>query len=291
MTTTLRALLLLLLLVGCRGTGPLAEAEPATVRVMTYNIVGMSAERLSGLIAAADVGIVALQEIGSGKNLDLAAERLGPQWSAVYPGCDTPHLVQPPGRSARFWIGGHHMPAALITRYEVVDHRFFNITDTPDDWLDARRIECYRSSMLVRLKVAQHTFVNVFSLHGNPWNSAWRVREFADVLRQLDGYHRDDPTIVLGDFNAVSHLDGPDDPNDAAATRQLAEAGFVDTFRAANPDVAKHPGRTNESGRIDQIHVRNGGGVLQSFVVREPRWGLRDRDSDHQPLFSELRLR
>ena len=276
---------------GCVLAEPV-EREPVTVKAMTYNIwSNISGEKLAKLIESSDVGIISLQEIGNGKRLDEAAELLGEEWTALYPGCDTPELKQPPGRRPNFWIGGHHMPAALITKYEVVDYQFYNITDTPEDWTDARIIECYRSCLRARLKIDEDTFVNVFSLHGNPWNGEWRIREFRDVIGQLEDYHQGGPTIILGDFNAVPHTDNPEDPNDAKSTQLLTDAGFIDTFRKVNPDVKKHPGKTNESGRIDHIYARNFDKIIKSFVVEEPTFGSLDKDSDHQPLFSELLIK
>lgn len=276
---------------GCVSAKPV-EREPVTVKAMTYNIwSNISGEKLTKLIDASGVGIISLQEIGNGKRLDEAAELLGEEWTALYPGCDTPELKQPPGRRPNFWIGGHHMPAALITKYEVVEYQFYNITDTPEDWIDARLIECYRSCLRARLKIGEDTYVNVFSLHGNPWNGEWRIREFRDVIGQLEDYHADDPTIILGDFNAVPHTDNPEDPNDAKSTRLLTDAGFIDTFRKVKPDAEKHPGKTNESGRIDHIYTRNFDKIVKSFVVAEPTFGSLDKDSDHQPLFSELLIK
>lgn len=280
-------ILVLMILGGCQST------EPVTVKAMTYNLWGrISGERLAEFIAASDAGIIATQENGNFKNSEKAAELLGPQWTVIYPGFDTPDLVQPPGRRPNFWVGGHHMPAGLITKYPVIEHQFYNITDTPEDWIDARIIECYRSCLRVRLKIAEDKFVTVFSLHGNPWNGEWRVREFADVINQLDGYHPEDPTIILGDFNATPYTDNPKDPNDAKSTKLFTDAGFIDTYRAIHPDPATHPGYTHRSNtRIDLIYVRNAHAIVDSFVVEEPKFGSRNEESDHRPYFAEITIR
>lgn len=293
LTPIVPAALLLLcpLLAGCTLV-PTVEPEPITIKAMTYNIwSNLSGEQLAKLIEASDAGIISLQEIGDGKALDQAAELLGPEWRAIYPGFNTRHLKQPPGRGERFWIGGHHMPAALITKHKVVEFQFYNITDTPEGWIDARIIECYRSCLRARLKVAEDQHVNVFSLHGNPWNGEWRIREFRDALGQLKDYHPDDPAVMPDDFNAVPHTDNPKDPNDAKSTKRLTDAGFIDTFRAAHPDPETHPGKTHKDRRIDHIYARNFEKVVASFVVGEPTFGSRDKDSDHQPLFTELTTR
>ena len=293
MLLNIRLVYVLLLLVSClTGCNGFTSTKPTTIKAMTYNLWGrVSGERLAEFIDAADVGIIATQENGNCKNLEKAAELLGPEWSAIYPGFNTPHLKQPPERRPNFWVGGHHMPAALITKYPIVEHQFYNIKDTPDDWIDARIIECYRSCLRVRLQVDEDQFVTVFSLHGNPWNGQWRIREFAGVIKQLDGYHPDDPTIILGDFNAIPYTDSPKDPNDAKSTKLLSDAGFVDTFRAIHPDPATHPGLTHKAGRIDLIYVRNVERIVESFVVEEPTFGSKDAESDHQPYVAELIIR
>lgn len=81
------------------------------------------------------------------------------------------------------------------------------------------------------------------------------------------------PVIVGGDFNSGSHLDWtaeaahlPDHHGLSVpwpAGRSMAEAGFIDAFRTANPDPVKTPGHTwspefrdSHQDRIDYIYLR-----------------------------------
>lgn len=92
------------------------------------------------------------------------------------------------------------------------------------------------------------------------------------LQERLPGYVGDDAPVFLGgDFNTLSHLDWSERFADAPGhgglvldwpvLRMFDEAGFVDTYRFANPDAARFPGRTWSPyagfgfapGRIDYI--------------------------------------
>lgn len=126
------------------------------------------------------------------------------------------------------------------------------------------------------------------------------------------------PLLVTGDFNTPSHLDwtanavhslphiqyGVEWP----VTLRMEEEGFVDTFRAANPDVLKDPGRTWSYGypyprlrpletidRIDMIFSHGAVETLKSEVIGPS--GSPDVDitvdpypSDHRAVVSTIRL-
>ncbi|WP_129668905.1 discoidin domain-containing protein [Phytoactinopolyspora endophytica] len=80
------------------------------------------------------------------------------------------------------------------------------------------------------------------------------ARELID--ERLDEYvgAGDAPVIIGGDMNTQSHLDWSEQFADAAGhegmvldwpvMRAFDEAGFVDSYRYANPDAARYPGRT-----------------------------------------------
>src|SRR5690606_7586176 len=97
---------------------------------------------------------------------------------------------------------------------------------------------------------------------------------------RLPGYLAQDesyaeaPVLLAGDFNTLSHLDWSarfaNAPGHAGlvldwpVTRMFTQAGFTDTYRWANPDAGRYPGRTwspvNGFGyapqRIDYILAR-----------------------------------
>lgn len=105
-----------------------------------------------------------------------------------------------------------------------------------------------------------------------------RRMEMANTLlnERLQTYIGNDtaPVILGGDFNTQSHLDWTEQFADAPGHEGLVlewpvlksfeEAGFIDTFRHANPDAARFPGRTWSAGhsftyapsRIDYILAR-----------------------------------
>ncbi len=101
-----------------------------------------------------------------------------------------------------------------------------------------------------------------------------RIGMATTLLRErLPGYIGDDeaPVFLGGDFNTLSHLDWSERFADAPGhgglvldwpvMRMFDEAGFLDTYRFANPDAARYPGRTWSPyagfgfapGRIDYI--------------------------------------
>ncbi|MHC5002028.1 MAG: endonuclease/exonuclease/phosphatase family protein [Planctomycetota bacterium] len=134
---------------------------------------------------------------------------------------------------------------------------------------------------------------------------ATRGREIAAVLaslRPLLAAADEEPVIVGGDFNSMSHLDWSDRYaavwNGAAidwpVSRAMTDAGFVDAFRAVHPDVGRVPGRTWSprfpealQTRIDYVYVK--GATLAPVAARmidhvEPAW-----PSDHAAVLVELR--
>ncbi|MFI6299272.1 discoidin domain-containing protein [Nonomuraea sp. NPDC050790] len=84
----------------------------------------------------------------------------------------------------------------------------------------------------------------------------------------------DAPVLMGGDLNAQSHLDWSEQFANAPGhggvvlpwpyTKQYTDAGFMDTFRYANPDAGRYPGRTWSPfhgmgaipGRIDYVFAR-----------------------------------
>ncbi|MFI8963893.1 HAD-IA family hydrolase [Streptomyces sp. NPDC053493] len=144
-----------------------------------------------------------------------------------------------------------------------------------------------------------------------------RLTQMRDTLgrvakeAQAPGGREERPVVLVGDFNAPSHLDRPDVP--WPVTRAAEAAGLRDSYREAHPDPARDPGHTwspvhlvhpdDDSGRpepqdrIDYV-LHNGRGlrVLDSrtFVVGTPTpWpdvAANDWPSDHAAVVTTFAL-
>ncbi|AYY13785.1 hypothetical protein EF847_14865 [Actinobacteria bacterium YIM 96077] len=146
-----------------------------------------------------------------------------------------------------------------------------------------------------------------------------RRQEMARIIldERLPAYVTDDAPVLLGgDFNTQTHLDWTGASSSAPrhaglvlewpVTRMFADAGFTDTFRAAHPDVARHPGRTWAPGhsfmyapmRLDYLLARGNVEVLASSTRTRrlsPHRGSELDDlypfySDHGAVVSRLRF-
>ncbi|MEU2503385.1 HAD-IA family hydrolase [Streptomyces sp. NPDC007863] len=67
-----------------------------------------------------------------------------------------------------------------------------------------------------------------------------QMRDTLDRIAETAGEER--PVVLVGDFNAPSHLDRPDVA--WPVTRAAEDAGFHDSYRAAHPDPVRAPGLT-----------------------------------------------
>ncbi|MFE9767239.1 HAD-IA family hydrolase [Streptomyces sp. NPDC005808] len=115
-----------------------------------------------------------------------------------------------------------------------------------------------------------------------------RLAQMREILRGIaDSSDADTPVLLLGDFNAPSHLDWPD--VEWPVTKAAETAGLRDSYREVHPDPVRDPGHTwspvhveHEDGsgraepqdRIDYVLYRGQGmRVLDSrtFVCGSPR--------------------
>lgn len=137
-----------------------------------------------------------------------------------------------------------------------------------------------------------------------------RLGQMREILRRIeDSSDAGTPVLLLGDFNAPSHLDWPD--VEWPVTKAAEEAGLRDSYREVHPDPVRDPGHTwspvhaeHEDGsgraepqdRIDYVLYR-GLRVLDSrtFVCGTPRvWpdvAGNDWPSDHAAVITTFGLR
>ena len=144
--------------------------------------------------------------------------------------------------------------------------------------------------------------------HLHPRNTAKKLAEMRSVLRH---HHLGERTVLMGDFNAISHLDGVvaedlaeptfirhsrDGMLDFRVTEFLEASGFIDTFVATDADAGglahtiPTPGAEESDftpARLDYIFVSP---VLSDSIISTRRVDdeITRVASDHFPLLLEL---
>ncbi len=243
------------------GTHVRAAGEPATLRVLSFNILAGGA-RLGPLsktvevIEASRADVVALQEVGdSGPRLAAATKMhsavvsRGLVLSRFPIGRHSPARkgvrIDVPGLGPT-WVFNEHLPAAPYQPYQLVGIPYGKenpFVETPGEAIaEALRARGQRAAAL--------------------------LMDMAEPLR------KDLPLVVLGDFNEPSHLDWTDRARRAGlcthtvrwpTSRAIVDAGLTDAFRAIHPDETKTPGHTwtprpaerDVHDRIDFVYGRH----------------------------------
>lgn len=148
--------------------------------------------------------------------------------------------------------------------------------------------------------------VRVLCTHLHPRDTDLKLSEIKTVLRH---YRKGEPTVIMGDFNAISHLDdirvselaeptrirhSRDGELDFRVTQELEGAGFTDTFACMHPHRRQHtiptpatPESEFSPVRLDYIFVSD---ELAEFVVSSDVVDDKYTQvaSDHYPLVTHL---
>jgi len=136
----------------------------------------------------------------------------------------------------------------------------------------------------------------------------WKTRasELQDILRGLEPFvaKADEvPLIVAGDFNSPSKLDWTPETKDWhnglavdwPVSRQMLDAGFIDTYRKLHPDPSQH--KPHElwngdarriAGRIDYIYTLGAGVEPTASRMMNTHGGV--WPSDHPAVLTTMRL-
>jgi endonuclease/exonuclease/phosphatase family metal-dependent hydrolase len=309
------ALCLALLSVSCAGTArrvPDMEAPLETVRVMSFNLWkggqggGLPIEATAAVIRAADADVVGVQEA--------YGEKIGP-------------VAPDRSRVLARLLGWHHIDQGngktILSRHEILGltpgRHGAQIRLPGDQSLFVFNVHLYHAPyqpyQLLGIPYADAPFLQTEpELIGAA--TAARGPELAATLAEVAPLVATGLRVVLtGDFNEPSHLDWT--PRAVAAgvvpmavaypaSRAVADAGLVDTYRAAHPDETTHPGRTwtpitteddpaDRHDRIDFVHASPNLRVMSCEIVGE-RPDRADRvavpyPSDHRAVVAELRLK
>ena len=146
--------------------------------------------------------------------------------------------------------------------------------------------------------------INFYSTHLSGDSDLLNLKQTRELVAFIDKYRADGPAVLVGDFNFSGKT---------AGSRYLAEVGYVDTFRAANP------GRDNATcctciakgyhnwfdtcrdqpfiGSDDRVYLIPGrifhGEVLESNFMLGSRFPYAGKSlwaSDHKGIESQIRL-
>jgi len=121
---------------------------------------------------------------------------------------------------------------------------------------------------------------DVYNIHIDHESAISRLKS-VELLVHRAG-HTDVPVIVTGDFN-----EGESGP----AVDLIIRSGFLDTYRAMNPDgpeQASYHGWTNavDGDKIDYVFVTSGWSIVDATIIRDTPYGR--FLSDHYPVKATL---
>lgn len=295
----LRLLCLLLVVIAAVPAAP-AEADERPLRLVTFNVLHggpwstftgddlQLESRLAMIIEglrALDPDVVALQESPVTRRRGDVAARIAQALGLAHVHARATERVFPLRVLGRLIVGalGFVEGPAILSRFPIAATEVYDLPRC-QRWFDPR----------VALRADIQTpagVVAVFSTHTS--RDDCQTRRVAELAGEPNGR----PAIVMGDLNTGET---------APALGAFRDRGFVDLFRAANPDA---PGltvwqRINEPSptvfrRVDYVFVKAGDGreataVSARLVLNTP--GTRDDGgalwpSDHYGVFAEVALR
>lgn len=196
------------------------------------------------------------------------------------------HAVIGVGRDDGVSAGEHSALLVRRARFGIDTSGTFWLSDTPDvpgsmSW--GNRITRICTWAVLRDRVTGSRLA-VFNTHLDHESQSARERGAALIAERIARFGPELPVLVLGDFNAGE---------DNAALGRLRTAGFVDTYRAIDPDPAgdgTFGGFAGDSSgaKIDYILAR-GDWVVESADILRRRGGTRD-PSDHFPVVARLKM-
>lgn len=293
-------LLCLLLVVIAAGPAAPAAAEERPLRLVTFNVLhggpwssftgdDLQLESRLALIIeglrALDPDVVALQESPITRRRGDVAARIAQALGLVHVHARATERVFPLRVLGRLIVGalGFVEGPAILSRFPIAATEVYDLPRC-QRWFDPRVV--LRADIQTPAGV-----VAVFSAHTA--RDDCQTRRVAELAGEPNGR----PAVVMGDFNTGET---------APALGAFRDHGFVDLFRAANPDT---PGLTvwqrieapspTVFRRVDYVFVKAGDGreataVSARLVLNTPR--TRDDGgalwpSDHYGVFAEVALR
>lgn len=186
-------------------------------------------------------------------------------------------------------------------RFTVTESGTFWFSDTPaqpgsTSWGNSIPRICTWARLVERLDWAGGSgrAVYVFNVHLDHQSEPSRVKS-AELLRDrvIQRANRNEPAIVMGDFNA-----GEDSPAYAILAGQRATLPMLDAFRAVHPDET-HVGtfhgfrglKSSHGPKIDHIFIAPGDNAVEVITADIERFEDAGRlPSDHYPVTATIRI-
>lgn len=283
------------------GVRPAGADAPATLKVVTFNLLhggpgsGLSGndqalDRRLAIVArelrGLDPDVVALQESSIGSRRGNVAARLAAELGFHYVHVTTTSRVTPIALINRLaaWLMDFSEGPAILSRFPILEAETYDLPGCAK-WLDPR--------VMLRAEVATPAgAINVFSTHTS--RDDCQLRRVGEIAGRTRGAL---PALVMGDFNT-----GESAP---ALVSLRREVQLLDVFRAVNPDT---PGPTvwqrvdaaasTALRRVDYVFLRPGGRVDGSVRTSRVVLNVPERrpdggtlwPSDHYGVFAEVAL-
>lgn len=272
--------------------GPVAAAAQTEVRVLTYNIYwgGTSTEapleQTAEVIRQSEADIVAIQEKETWDERGKAFYRNSVQ--------DLADMLDWDFANQRVEVAGTWDDVAILSRHPikaVSEDQFCALIDASGEEIVLCNFHGYSAPyqpyQLLSIPYRDAPFITTETEAVEFANQA-RGRGLDALLDDLQAIGEGRPALVVGDFNEPSHLDWTQAAAEAGIhplkvafpqSRKLAEAGFVDAYRAIYPDEVAKPGFTwtptteedakdDHHDRIDFIYAR-GGEIIDAAILGE----------------------
>lgn len=238
-----------------------AVAQETTLTVMTYNIwggganEGKSVDETVAVIKAANADIIAVMETRTEGN-ECSADSCPAQGESVAPAIAEAlgfHVYDQKGEGPTLWSN------AVISRYPIKSALKDELGVSIDVngkavYMLAAHLDDspYQPYQLLGIEYGDAPFIKT-EAEAIEWAEKTRGAAVNSLIAAADGLQDAAAVFVAGDFNEPSHRDWTEAAAKAGrhpiavawpATSKLEKAGFVDLYRAANPDPVAKPSFT-----------------------------------------------
>lgn len=135
--------------------------------------------------------------------------------------------------------------------------------------------------------------ITVLGAHVPNQTEIWNKRDFWDCLEQFAAQIVSGNAAILGDLNTALDEDHQGEPiREAEYLKRLFEAGWVDAWRALNPDVSEYTWFSHRANGFRIDHCLVSPSLSPAVKAAKLRHDVRmERLSDHSLLLIDLDLR